>query len=147
MNYDPYREHMQQSILCADPLELVVMLYEGLGESISAARRALQAGDIAGRANSVSRAMEILAELSASLDRERGAELASGLARLYEFISTRLQEGNFTQQDQAFAEAGRVVATLLDAWREIRPAAAKDHVACALPNFEPASFATLSACG
>lgn len=147
MSYDPYREHMQQSILCADPLELVVLLYEGLENSIRDARQALQAGDIAGRATAVSRAMEILAELSSSLDRERGGEIASGLARLYEFIATRLREGNFTQHDQAFAEAGDVVATLREAWREVRPAAQLERVSAAPVAYDLGSHAMLSACG
>ena len=138
---------MQQAILCADPLELVVMLYEGLGESIQAARQALQAGDIAGRATSVSRALDILAELASSLDRERGGEIAASLARLYDFISVRLQEGNFVQQDAAFGEAARVAATLLDAWRELRPTPQAEPVvySAAALEFDPRGM--LSACG
>ncbi len=138
---------MQQAILCADPLELVVMLYEGLGESIQAARQALRDGDIAGRARSASRALEIVAELSSSLDRERGGEVASSLARLYEFISDRLQEGNFAQQDRAFSEAGRVVSTLLEAWRELRPARELEPVAYGASNLDMSPLSSLSACG
>lgn len=138
---------MQQAILCADPLELVVMLYEGLGESIQSARQALSAGNIPGRAAATSKALEIVAELSAALDRDRGGEIASNLARLYAYISERLQEGNFSQQDRAFAEAGQVAATLLEAWRELRPARMPENLATSTASFGMSPLATLSACG
>lgn len=138
---------MQQAIACANPMELVVLLYEGLSESIESARQALRAGDVTGRATAASRALEILAELSSSLDRERGGEVASNLARLYEFVFARLQDGNFTQQDAAFAEAGKVVATLLEAWREIRPAAGREAPTLNPANLPMNPMATLSACG
>lgn len=147
MTYDPYREHMQQAILCAQPLELVVMLYEGLGEAIETARQSLRAGDIAGRARAVSRAIEIVAELSSSLDLERGGDLGSGLARLYDFISARLQEGNFLQQDQAFSEAAQVVSTLQEAWRELCPQETSESFACSLTTGDMNMLAGLSACG
>lgn len=138
---------MQQAILCAQPLELVVMLYEGLGEAIQTARQALRAGDIAGRAGATSRALEIVAELSYSLDRERGGEIASDLARLYDFISARLQEGNFLQQEQAFSEAAQVVLTLQEAWRKLRPQETSEPFNCNLTTGGMNMLTGLSACG
>lgn len=138
---------MQQAILCAQPLELVVMIYEGLGDAIQTARQALRAGDIARRAGATSRALEMVAELSCSLDRERGGEIASDLARLYDFISARLQEGNFLQQDQAYSEAAQVVSTLLDGWRELRPSESAGSFDCSLTGGESSMLAGLSACG
>ena len=58
MPYDAYRDHMQQSILTADPLELVVLLYSGLQDSIGQARQCVRLGDIVGRSAAVSRALE-----------------------------------------------------------------------------------------
>lgn len=138
---------MQQAILCAQPLELVVMLYEGLGAAIHSARQALRAGDIAGRAGATSRALEILAELSSSLDRERGGQIASDLARLYDFISTRLQEGNYLQQEQAYSEAAQVVSTLQEAWRELRPRETSEPFNHNLSAGDMGVLTGLSACG
>jgi flagellar protein FliS len=119
MPYDAYRDHMQQAILTADPMELVVLLYSGLQDSISQARQCLHQRDVTGRSAAVSRALEILAELSNSLDRDRGGDLAQSLSKLYDFTSDRLQNGNFRQEEAPFVEAEQVVTTLLSAWREL----------------------------
>ena len=153
MPYDAYRDHMQQSILTADPLELVVLLYSGLQDSIGQARQCVRLGDIAGRSAAVSRALEILAELSNSLNRDRGGDVAENLSKLYDFASTRLQEGNFRQEDAPLAEAEQVVITLLSAWREIRPtrnhqdSSGEELPPGMLSGYEVGSAPLLSACG
>lgn len=148
MTMNPYRERIGESVLCADPLELVVMLYSGLNDSIGEARRCLARGDIRTRAEALSRALEILGELAASLDRERGGEIAANLAVLYDFMADRLQLGNSRQQDQPLAEAARVAATLLEAWREVRPAVEPMDVPPArLAAYDRTELSSLSFCG
>lgn len=145
MAYDPYGDSMTGAVLSADPLELVVMLYNGLLASIRDARGALASGDRAARARAAGRGMEILLELSSSLDRERGGELAGQLARLYAFMLERLQDGNFRQQDAPFAEAEAVALPLLEAWRSIRTEGVE--VVMPLPGYSPAAAPSISLCG
>lgn len=114
-----YRSQVEQEVLCAEPLELVVMLYTGLRGFIRDARRQLAADDIAGRARSVSRALAIVGELAVVLDLQKGGELATGLQRLYAYLTTRLLEGNFRQIDAPFAEAESLAGELLEAWSAI----------------------------
>lgn len=112
---------MNQDILCAEPLELVVMLYKGLRTSIQEARRQLAVNDIAGRSQSVSRAMGIVGELASALALDRGGEMAAGLHQLYSFLADRLLDGNYRQVDGPLAEAEAVTETLLEAWTAICP--------------------------
>lgn len=118
---NPYRNQMDQDILCAEPLELVVMLYKGLRGAIQDARRQLAANDIPGRAGSVSKAMAIVGELASTLDLTRGGEMAAGLHQLYSFLAARLLDGNYRQVDEPLAEAEAVTETLLEAWTALRP--------------------------
>jgi flagellar protein FliS len=127
MSYEPYRNHRNEAILAADPLELVVMLYSELKVSIGRARRCLRDGDVSGRASATSLALEILAELASSLDRQRGGEIAGKLSGLYEFLSARLQDGNLRQADEPYAEAECVVDTLHEAWGALHSRARTDR--------------------
>ncbi len=120
---NPYRDQLDQKILCAEPLELVVLLYTGLQGSIREARRHLAAQDAAGRAQSVSKAMTIVGELATSLDPACGGELAVGLNRLYSFVAASLLDGNYRQVDAPFADAEAVTNTLLEAWSALSPSA------------------------
>ncbi len=147
MYSDPYRVHMREAILSADPIELVVMLFTGLRDSIIRARQCLREDDIRGRSDAVSNSLEILAELSATLDRDRGGDLAGNLAALYSFIAARLQEGNFQQFDAPLADAERVTITLLDGWNDLRPSASLTQLHAAPHAYDVPAAPTLSFCG
>ena len=70
MQTNPYEAYIEDEILTADPVKLVQMLYRGAMEAIADARVKLARGDIKGRSGAVTKAVEILAELSSSLDHE-----------------------------------------------------------------------------
>ena len=118
MSNNPYEQARWDAVLGADPLELVVMLYRGAIDSVRAARRHLDAGDIVSRSREISRAMEIIVELSTTLDRSHQSELTGRLAALYVFIFERLREGNAQQTDGPLAEAQNVLEVLAAAWAE-----------------------------
>jgi len=119
MTANPYGGHVAERVLGADPVELVVMLYEELLHSVEEARRQLAAGDAHARARAVSHALGILAELVESVDARAGGELAGNLLRLYAFLIERLQQGNFEQRDEPLAECERVILPLVEAWRTV----------------------------
>lgn len=144
---DPYRDHIQEAVLSADPLELVAMLYTGLHDSISRARRAIREGDIRGRAKAVSRGLEILVELSTSLDRERGGEIAARLSSLYAYLAECLQKANFEQRDEPLEHAEKLVSTLGGAWRELAQQRQPSPIPAAASYELGDEVSTLSFCG
>ena len=119
--------YLTNRILSADGVELVRILYGAALGSVESARRHLAAGEIAPRSNSISKAVEILAELNRSLDHARAPELSLRLAELYDYAQRRLLEANFEQSDEPLAEVQKLLATLADAWRQINvsPAASQ----------------------
>ncbi|MEZ5401139.1 MAG: flagellar export chaperone FliS [Bryobacteraceae bacterium] len=107
----------------ADPLELIRMLYRAAVDAIAKARLALASGDIGQRSAAITRASEILAELTSALDMDQGGELARRLFDLYDYIQRRLQEANFLQADEPLAESHGLLSTLLEGWEQCRPQA------------------------
>jgi flagellar protein FliS len=77
----------------ADPTRILLLLLDGAARSLRQAADALDRGDSAGFAYPLSRAHAIIAELSGSLDRDAGGELAAQLDRLYDFMLHHLSAG------------------------------------------------------
>lgn len=116
---NPYDNYLESQVLAANPVELVQILYRAAIDSLESARRQLAGGDLCARARSVSRALSILAELTHSLDRDRGGELATNLVSLYDYILRTIHQANTQGNDAAFLEAIRLLSTLLEAWQSI----------------------------
>jgi len=62
-------------------------------------------------------------ELNASLDRDRGGEIAGRLSQLYDYMLGRLLEANMQQSDPPLAEVLALLATLAEAWQGVCPPA------------------------
>jgi flagellar secretion chaperone FliS len=112
--------YLESRILSADALELVRMLFQACTGSVREARRHLAEGDIAARARCITRAHEILVELTSSLDHERGGDLSRRLAELYDYMQRRLLDANLEQVDAPLAEVLGLLSTLSEGWEGIR---------------------------
>jgi flagellar protein FliS len=119
-----HEAYLSQRILSADPVELVRMLYAGVSEAVGTARAHLAARDIRARSAAISKAVAILAELMATLDRERAPELSRNLAALYDYMQRRLLEANIQQADAPLAEVMGLVRTVGEAWQSVSSDAA-----------------------
>lgn len=101
------------------PLELVVLLYDGLLRFLADARRAGEDGDPVRRGHAVSRALAIVGELQSTLDLTRGEATAVELDRLYDYVTGRLIDVTSKQDTAALDEVERLLRPLRDAWAEI----------------------------
>lgn len=120
MHSNPYQTYVQDGILTADPVRLVQLLYRGAIDAVGTARQKLASGDIKSRSMSVTKAIEILAELASTLDREKGGELSVRLAALYDYMQRRLIQGNSEQTDAPLGEVERLLQTLEEAWLQVK---------------------------
>lgn len=103
----------------SSPLELVVMLYDGALRFLADAERTFATGDLPARGVAIRKALAIVHELQATLDMEKGGEMAAELDRLYDFIQDRLLRVTREHDAAPLAEAQRVLASLAEAWRNI----------------------------
>ena len=81
---------LETSVTGANPHQLVSLLFDALQQSLASAKAAILSGDIATKGRSISRAVRILEEgLKASLDTDRGGDLAVNLRTLYDYCILR----------------------------------------------------------
>lgn len=120
MRTNPYTNYLENEILTADPVQLVVLLYRGAIDAVAAGRRHLANGDIRARSHSITKAIEILAELTRALDYDAGGELSQKLAALYDYIQRLLVDANCRQTEPPLAQAEVLLATLLEGWEGCR---------------------------
>lgn len=112
--------YLESRVLSADPIELVNLLYQACTSAVREARHHLAEGRIAERSREINKAYEILLELSASLDHERGGEISQRLALLYDYMQRRLLDANVQQADVPLVEVLGLLATLAEAWAGVR---------------------------
>lgn len=135
--------YLEGKVVSASPVELVQMLYDAASNAIDDAIRCLGAGDIEGRSAAVTKAMAILIELTGSLDREKGGEVAENLARLYDYIYARILDAHVNQAPEPMLEARSLFETLREAWQGVRKELQQEEeiVAVSAPPPAPSRFA------
>ena len=109
-------QYQEVAVLTASPGQLVVMLYDHLLLSLRRARVAIEQQNVELRAASFDRSRAVLGELLATLDHERGAEIAQQLSGLYSFLLTELLDLGVHPQTARLDRVIGMVAELRDAF-------------------------------
>lgn len=105
----------------ASPHQLICMLYEGAQEALAKAIGAIDRSDFGQRSQQINKALSIILELKATLDLERGGELAGNLDALYSYMSGKLMEANRENSADLVHEVSNLVNELSEAWLQIPP--------------------------
>ena len=111
--------YIQTQVNSRSPLELVVLLYEGLIRFTGEARSAIERRDLIAKRTAMSRALAVLSELQSTLNMSEGGELAASLDNLYTYINGLLLDGSMQNTVEPLDETLKLAATLRDAWSEI----------------------------
>ena len=118
---DTYR---RTNVHTRSPLELVVMLYDGVLQSLGEARDAMARKDVGARTTAISRALAILTELQGTLNMKEGGAIAEELDRLYAFAISRLVDVTTKRDASAIDDIVKVLTPLRDGWSQIAQQAA-----------------------
>ena len=103
--------------LVASPHQLIVMLFDGALRAVDTAAVQLKDADVEGKGRSIVKAIEIVGGgLAASLDHERGGDIAARLSSLYAYIVQRLSEANLGNDSDKLDEARHLLAHLRESW-------------------------------
>lgn len=116
MTWQPPNAYLESEILTADPIQLTKIVYDLGVMSLESARQCCRTGDIAGRGAHVNKTLEVLVELSQSLDFEHGGEIARNYARLYDYCQRRLLQAHVEQSEKILAEVQHLLEELREAW-------------------------------
>jgi flagellar protein FliS len=113
-----HQHYQRVNISTADPLRIVIMLYEGAIKNLNQALRLLDA-NVAEAGARIGRALEIIHYLHNALDHEKGGDIAANLQRLYDYLRDILNEANIRHDHAKIREAIALLQTLLEGWRGI----------------------------
>ncbi len=116
---NPSDTYRQQSVMSASPGQLVVMLYDGALRFLLQAATALRADDNLACDAKLRRAEAIIDELHATLDQERGGEIASRLEGIYVFCKRQLLEARIERDARMIDKVSELLGELREAWAQI----------------------------
>lgn len=112
-----HEQYRQTAVQTAPQEQLIVMLYDGAVRFLEQGRVLLHDGKDASAP--IGRTQDIIVELASSLNREAGGEVATNLARLYDFWLHWLLQAH-AQRDASKLEAVLVmVRELREAWANL----------------------------
>ena len=103
----------------ATPQHLVVLLYEQVIQDIHRAIAAIAANDIPGRTDELSHALQVVGELQARLDMERGGSVAENLDRYYSVLRRCLLQAQFSGAGDILQSQISQLVSLREAWLEV----------------------------
>lgn len=111
-----YRE---SAVLTASPAQLVVMLYDGAGKFLRQAVVMFEHGEKVKASTAIGRAQAIVEELFATLDVERGGDIASRLQGIYVFCLSEMADARMEASPDRLHEVARLLGELRESWHQI----------------------------
>ena len=111
--------YFETRLRTASSVELTVILYDVLLDSLGRAAAAIEARDIEGRVRAINRAGSALSELRCSLDHEQGGEIAHSLDRLYSYAIGRIGGSEASRTVEVVRSLERLFSPLRSAWAEV----------------------------
>jgi flagellar secretion chaperone FliS len=119
MNVYGQKQYRHTQVTTVDKGRLIVLLYEGAIKFMRQATDCAQCGDIAGKANNINRALDIIAELNQSLNLSEGGEIAANLRRLYLFWSEHLIQAKIKKDTKNIMDVIGMMSSLNEAWNYV----------------------------
>jgi flagellar protein FliS len=111
-----YRE---AAVLTASPVQLVVMLYDGANRFLRQAVVLYGQGDEVKAGQQLGRAQAIVEELLATLDIERGGDIAPRLQGIYVYCIKEMTTARFKKEPARLTEVAALLADLRESWAEL----------------------------
>ena len=95
------------------------MCYNGAISNLKIAKTSMIEEKYEEKARAFQKFLDIISELTTSLNFEKGGEIAKNLHAIYSYIYRRVSEADIAKDLQAFDEAIGILEELRDAWEEI----------------------------
>ena len=115
--FNPYKQYENQSVMTASPGELTLMLYNGCIKFIKMGIQYIEDREIEKAHNSILRAQNIIDELAVTLDMQY--EMSESIGKLYDYMGSRLVEGNITKDIEILRQVEELMGELRDTWMEV----------------------------
>ena len=126
MSYDAYQSYQAVDLGAqtakASPLELVLILMNGLLDELARARAHIEHARVEAKANSLNRCVAMLTGLASALDTDAGGEVVGQLAELYDYCARRVNEAGIRMDVALIDETARLLGTVREGWEGVRDA-------------------------
>ncbi|MEZ2600890.1 flagellar export chaperone FliS [Kluyvera intermedia] len=110
---------VESAVMSASQQQLVTMLFDGALSALIRARLFMQDGNLQGKGNSLSKAINIIENgLKIGLDEDSRDELTKNLLALYAYMVRRLLQANLHNDVSAVEEVEGLMRNIADAWKE-----------------------------
>ncbi|MFK5913933.1 MAG: flagellar export chaperone FliS [Woeseiaceae bacterium] len=113
------RVGVSSSVEAASPHRLIEMLMDGALEKIAFAKGFMERGNISEKGGHISWAISIVEGLRASLDLEKGGEIAQNLDDLYDYMTRRLARSNVENNPDILDEVSSLMNSVKNAWEQV----------------------------
>lgn len=111
--------YFQTKVGTTDQGQLLLMLYDGALKYIQQARTKMLAKDFAGKGIMISKVIDIVNELAASLNMDKGGSLAVNLNNLYLLCTARLLRANLKMDVESLDSVETILSGLRGAYAQI----------------------------
>ena len=126
MALNQYRSvSVQSGMTDASPHQMITMLLDGALDRVASARGAIDRGEVSRKGELLGSAIAIIDSMRASLDYDKGGEIAVNLGSLYDYIESRLVEANASSNLTLLDEVSSLLREIKAGWTAI-PADARN---------------------
>lgn len=119
------RSYEQANYLTANPMQLVLMCYEGAISNLKLAHDSYLAKEYEVKGRALQKALDIIHELNASLDIVRGGKIAINLRSLYMYMVKALMAADLKKDIVVFGKVIQMLEELEAEWKEVAGAGSR----------------------
>ena len=99
-----------------DPIQQLVMLYDGAIKFLRLAATDIEAGNLVAKAEHSDRALDIISYLQSILDFERGGDVAPTLDLFYTTLSMQILSASAALDEHKMRRAAELILPVREAW-------------------------------
>jgi len=119
-NYGNYQNaYKKASVYTLDQTKLIIMLYDGAIKNASFAVEHMKSGQIEKVHECLIKTKNIVTELMATLNMDRGGDIAKNLQSLYSYMFSQLIEANMNKKTEPVVIVIDLLKELRAAWTQI----------------------------
>lgn len=123
------KDSLKSDLAGADPHRIIQLLMQGALERLALGKGMIQRRDMEGKAQTLTRVVEIINALKDSLDRDASPELVDNLDALYEYITYLVHQAGAQMDTSKIDEAVALILEIKTAWDQIGESAKQEAYA------------------
>ncbi len=120
MDTSQTKSYKKLQVETASPISLVIMLYDRAIILLNKAKNEISEKQYEEKTKTLDKVSDIVMELLSTLDRDKGGEIASSLANLYNFVLREITNANQKLNTKSCDNAIKILSELRESWESIK---------------------------